>query len=394
MIRAPRNANSGTGVAEVKTAAKPHCVLVLQGGGAMGAYHIGAFQALREAEFDPDWVCGISMGAINGAIIAGNAPEQRLEKLDAFWAAISRPFAMPTFGGVRVRTWEHDLSFANTLLFGQPGFFAARPMNPYLAPPGIAATSFYDTAPLYETLAEMVDFDRLNDNTTRLSVGATDVETGQLTFFDTHTANGRFGPEHVVASGSLPPGFPATQIGGKFYWDGGCVSNSPLEAVLNDTPPGHTVAFIIDLWGAKGHVPDTMAAVGWRAKQIQYASNTPQHLEGFAMRLNLRHALALLEDPKAVRSDQRLDLVHIVYHPERDQIPASDAEFSRASIAERRMAGLLDMRRALARKPWHTVEKPDQGGCLIHRVTSEGVTTLDAVKYGNLVGSNTSGPWR
>jgi NTE family protein len=235
------------------------------------------------------------MGAINGAIIAGNAPEQRLEKLDAFWAAISRPFSMPTVGGIQARTWEHDLSFARTLLLGQPGFFAPRPVNPYFAPPGIAATSFYDTAPLYETLAALVDFDRLNENATRLSVGATNVETGVLRFFDTQARVGRFSAEHVVASGSLPPGFPATEIEGQFYWDGGCVSNSPLEAVLNDTPPGHTVAFVIDLWSAKGPVPDTMAAVAWRAKQIQYASNTPQHVEALAVRVNLRHALALYQ---------------------------------------------------------------------------------------------------
>ncbi len=345
----------------------------------MGAYHIGAFQALQEYSFEPDWVCGISMGAINGAIIAGNAPERRLEKLDAFWAAISRPFSMPTFGGVRVRSWEHGLSFARTLLLGQPGFFVPRPLNPYLAPPGIAATSFYDTAPLYQTLAAMVDFDRLNNNETRLSVGATDVETGALRFFDTQTTVGRFGPEHVVASGSLPPGFPATRIDDKFYWDAGCVSNSPFEAVLDDPPHGHTVVFVIDLWNAKGAVPATMEAVAWRAKQIQYASNTPQHIEGLAARVNLRHALALLQDPNAVRSDRRLDLVHIVYYPGEDQIPSSDAEFSRASIAERRKAGLLDMRRALADRPWHRVEKPAQVGCMVHRVTNDGVKTLDVV---------------
>jgi NTE family protein len=361
-------------------AAKPACVLVLQGGGAMGAYHIGAFQALREAAFEPDWVCGISMGAINGAIIAGNVPGRRLEKLEAFWAAISRPSSIPAFGGIQLRTWEHNLSFARTVLLGQPGFFAPRLVSPYFAPPGTAATSFYDTAPLLETLDALVDFGRLNANTTRLSVAATDVETGVLTFFDTKHKAGRFGPEHVAASGSLPPGFPATQIDGRFYWDGGCVSNSPLEAVLDDTPPGHTVVFVIDLWSAKGPVPETMEAVAWRAKQIQYASNTPHHVEALATKVNLRHALQLLEDSHAVRSDQRFDLVHIIYHPEEDQIPSSDAEFSRASIAARRMAGLADMRRALAKQPWHHVQKPANVGCMVHRVTGDGVTTIDTIR--------------
>ncbi|MDR3462334.1 MAG: patatin-like phospholipase family protein [Beijerinckiaceae bacterium] len=369
---------------------KPKCVLVLQGGGAMGAYHIGAFQAMREQAFEPDWVCGISMGSINGAIIAGNAPERRLEQLETFWETISWPSLswptipwlppIPETGVVKVETLEHKLSFATTLLGGQPGFFTPRVVNPYFAAPGLAATSFYDTAPLYETLAATVDFDRLNANSTRLSVGATDIETGSLIFFDTQKMVGRFGPEHVVASGSLPPGFPPTPIGGKFYWDGGCVSNSPLEAVQHDIPPGHSVIFIIDLWSAKGPAPDNMEAVAWRAKQIQYASATSQHVEAMASKLNLRHAKQLLDDPKADLSHERIDLVHVIYHPEQDQIPSSDAEFSRASIAERRKAGLADMRRALAESPWHRVPKPANIRCMVHRVTRDGVKTLDDSK--------------
>ncbi len=368
---------------------KTKCVLVLQGGGAMGAYHIGAFQALREQAFEPDWVCGISMGAINGAIIAGNAPERRLEQLETFWETISRPSIsslisqpspMPAPGGVQIETLEHRLSFATTLLVGQPGFFTPRVINPYFAAPGIAATSFYDTSPLYETLAATVDFNRLNANLTRLSVGSTDIETGSLVFFDTQKKSGRLGPEHVIASCSLPPGFPPTPIGGKFYWDGGCVSNSPLEAVQRDMPPDHTVIFIIDLWSAKGPVPVNMEAVAWRAKQIRFASATPQHIEAMASKINLRHAMQLLTEPDARLPEQRLDLVHIVYHPGQDQIPSSDAEFSRASIAERRKAGLADMRRALADSPWRRVPKPENVCCMVHRVTRDGVETLDASK--------------
>jgi NTE family protein len=361
-------------------AIKPHkskCILVLQGGGAMGAYHIGAFQALREQAFEPDWVCGISMGAINGAIIAGNAPERRLEKLETFWDTISWPSSMPAIGDVRFDTLEHRLSFATTALLGQPGFFTPRIVNPYFAAPGLAATSFYDTTPLCETLAATVDFNRLNANVTRLSVGATDIEAGTLIFFDTQKKLGRFGPEHVVASGSLPPGFPPTPIDGKFYWDGGCVSNSPLEAVQRDMPPDHTVIFIIDLWCAKGPAPDTMEAVAWRSKQIRFASATPQHVEAMASKINLRHAMQLLNGAKADLSGQRIDLVHIVYHPGQDEIASSDAEFSRASIGERRKAGLADMRRALEESPWLRVPKPEHVGCMVHRVTRDGVKTLD-----------------
>jgi NTE family protein len=172
---------------------KPTCILVLQGGGAMGAYHIGAYQALREAAFEPDWVCGISMGAINGAIIAGNAPEQRLDRLDDFWETVSRPSLLPDFGNTRMRRWEHRFSYAMALTLGQPGFFSPRPIDPYFAAPGIAATSFYETDALHETLGRVLDFDRLNSGATRLSVGATDVETGRLIFFDTHRMAGGLG---------------------------------------------------------------------------------------------------------------------------------------------------------------------------------------------------------
>jgi NTE family protein len=201
---------------------KAFCIVVLQGGGAMAAYQIGAFQALQEQGFEPDWVCGISMGVINGAIIAGNAPERRLQQLEAFletisWPSIAWPSAVPGPRDLQGDTLEHRLSLAQTILMGQPGFFTPRVVSPYFAAPGLAATSSYDTAPLYKTLAAAVDFDRLNAGLTRLSVGATDIETGSLRIFDPHKLSGRFGPEHVVASGSLPPGFPPVSICGRFY---------------------------------------------------------------------------------------------------------------------------------------------------------------------------------
>lgn len=363
---------------ETLSGGNPTCILVLQGGGAMGAYHIGALQALQEHAFAPNWVCGISIGAINGAIIAGNVPELRLERLDAFWSAISGPLTEPGWRDIRFKTWEHYLSFTRTLLFGQPGFFKPRPVEPYFAPPGLTATSFYDTAPLYETLAQVVDFDYLNECSTRLTVGATDVETGQLTFFDTHKKSGRFGPEHVVASGSLPPGFPATQIGGRSYWDGGCVSNSPLEAVADELPAGHTVIFVIDLWSASGPVPDTMEAVAWRAKQIQYATRAPNHLDALAAKLNLAHAWN--KNSETAQHNHRVDLVHVVYHPTEDEIPSSDAEFSRTSIAARRLAGLTDMRRALDDKPWRRIEKTENEACMIHKVSFDGIQTIHTAK--------------
>jgi NTE family protein len=352
---------------------KPTCVLVLQGGGALGAYHIGVYQALHEHGFEPDWLCGISIGAINAAVLAGNPPEQRLAQLEALWQAISWPELLPHSASTTIQGFWNTLSNAQALAFGQPGFFSPRPINPFFAPSGTPATeSFYDTTPLRQTLLDHADFARINQgNGPRLSVGVTDVAVGALAFFDSRSTPGGLGPEHIIASGSLPPGFAATEIGGRFYWDGACVSNTPLEAVLNDTPPGHTVAFVIDLWSPTGTAPTTMNEVLWRAKQIQYASRTAHHVDSVATKINLRHALGTKAE-----AGQRLDIVHVIYHPAEDQIPASDAEFSRVSIAERRAAGYADMREALAEQPWTRVPKPAQLGAMVHRVSRCQVTTL------------------
>jgi NTE family protein len=351
---------------------KPTCVLVLQGGGALGAYHIGVYQALHEHGFEPDWLCGISIGAINAAILAGNPPERRLAQLESLWQAISWPGLLPHSSDATIQGFWNTLSNAQALAFGQPGFFTPRPINPFFAPSGTPATeSFYDTAPLHQTLLDHADFARIDRGSPRLSVGVTDVEIGTLSFFDNRTTPGGLGPEHIIASGSLPPGFAATEIGGRFYWDGACVSNTPLEAVLDDTPPGHTVAFVIDLWDATGPAPTTMNEVLWRAKQIQYASRIAQHVDSVATKVNLRHALGAPDAP-----DQRLDIVHVIYHPAENQIPASDAEFSRVSIAERRAAGYADTREALAAQPWARVQKPARLGAMVHCVRRQRVTTL------------------
>lgn len=369
---------------------KPNCALVLQGGGALGAYHIGAYQALMEHHFEPDWFCGISIGAINATVLAGNPPEKRLESLEALWQAISWPDLLPPvpFNNLTLRTFLNNLSNAQALAFGQPAFFKPRLVNPYMAPAGTAATeSFYDTSPLRNTLLQFADFDLINRGKVRLSLGATDLETGELVFFDNKASQKPLGPEHAMASGSLPPGFPASEIDGRFYWDGGCVSNTPLEAVLNDPPSGHTVVFMIDLWSAAGTPPTTMSQVLWRAKQIQYASRTAHHIDGVATKLNLRRAMQMLQqhapdavheisDSVAFADDHRIDIVHLVYHPGEDQIPSSDAEFSRTSIAERRAAGYADMQKAISEQPWLNTEKPAHLSAMVHRVSRKHVTTL------------------
>ena len=359
--------------------------LMLQGGGALGAYHIGAYQALAEHGLHPDWVAGISIGAINSAIIAGSHAEDRVERLTALWEAISRPDLPAKLSSTALQTWHNMISNAEALVFGQPNFFTPRAVNPFLVPRAAPQElSFYDTTPLLFTLRRFADFSLVNRRHIRLSLGATNLATGNLEFFDNHHQT--IGPEHVLASGSLPPGFPATPVDGKLYWDGGCVSNTPLDAVVDD--PGHPrmLVFVLDLWNPAGPPPETINAVLWRAKQIQYASRTAHHIDAVATKINLRHAVRLLKAAAApevaavphdpILTARRLDIVHIVYRPSADQIPNSDAEFSRSSIAERRQAGYQDMCAALAAEPWLRQEMPAHLGALVHRVERGKVSTL------------------
>ena len=360
---------------------KPQVALILQGGGALGAYHIGAYQAMAEAGFLPDWVSGISIGAINSAIIAGNEPEQRLQQLEALWNEISRPDGWGALLAGKALGLFNSGSAMEALLLGQPNFFKPRFPSPYMAPAGTPqATSFYDTGPLRSTLQRLASFDLINSGKTRLSLGATQVTTGDLVFFD--NTRQAIQPEHVMASGSLPPGFPAVRINGELYWDGGCVSNTPLDAILDQEPAGHTLVFMIDLWDAKGAEPKTMDEVFWRQKQIQYASRTNQHIEAVARKQNLRRALgtlaghlpeealasAAVQDALALQAGSRMDIVHITYHPTRDQVSQSDAEFSRPSIARRRAAGYQDMQLALEQAPWLHHGQQAHVGAMVHRV--------------------------
>jgi NTE family protein len=358
---------------------KPSVALVLQGGGALGAYHIGAYQALAEAGLHPDWVSGISIGAINAAVVAGNAPEERVAKLDALWEAISWPEFGPPTGFEALQTLHNWASNAEALLLGQPNFFTPRPFNPMLVGKTVPEeVSFYDTTPLRFTLRRFADFARINQGTTRLSLGATRIDTGELVFFDNFTApQSEIGPEHVLASGSLPPGFPATKVGDHYYWDGGCVSNTPLDAITERPEHPHLFVVMLDLWSAAGRVPENMTDALWRAKQIQYASRTATQVAACAGRANLRHAMTLLQHPPAdavtdngtqVSTPQvpRLDILQVVYHPGPDQIANSDAEFSRRSIAERRAAGYRDLSAALSARPWEQ-QLPTHTAALVHR---------------------------
>jgi NTE family protein len=362
------------------------CVaLVLQGGGALGAYQAGVYAALAEAGIDPDWVAGISIGAINAAIIAGNPPETRVDRLREFWTLVTTGAVHPWRRDVGLAKTDHMRNLLNqfnanaALMRGAKGFFAARPASPWLAAPGtIEATSFYDTRELKRTLERLVDFDRLNAGATRISVGAVNVRTGNLVCFDTTTHTIR--PEHVMASGALPPGFPAVEIEGEHYWDGGLVSNTPLQWVAESQPRRDTLAFQVDLWSARGELPRDMLEIATREKEIRYSSRTRANTDQFKHVQKLRRAAAELLDqlPEDLRSgpearllateaDRKVyGLVQLVYRARNYEGHSKDYEFSRLSMEEHWCAGYHDAVRTL-RHP-QVLERPDN---------HEGVSVFD-----------------
>ena len=258
----------------------PRQILVLQGGGALGSYQAGVHEGLCDLALEPDWVCGISIGAINAALIAGNPPERRLERLRTFWdLTTSGGIAGPMFDDVHSRGLFSDMSATWAALTGAPGFFRPRFISPFFYPPGAPeALSFYDTEPLRETLLKLVDFDLINSKKVRLSVGAVNIRTGKLRFFDNNQE--RIGPEHNLASGALPPGLPPVVIDGESYWDGGLVSNTPLDYVFVHDQVDDLVIFQVDLFRAAGALPRSIVEANEREKEIRFASRTRRNTQG------------------------------------------------------------------------------------------------------------------
>jgi NTE family protein len=348
--------------------------LVLQGGGALGAYQAGVYEALAESGIHPDWISGISIGGINAAIIAGNPPNTRVDRLREFWTRVTSDTSRHWFGwaqakGDGVRNLLNHFSANMVLMQGANGFFAARPLSPWLHRPGtLEATSFYDTRELKRTLERLVDFDRLNAGLLRFSVGAVNVRTGNFVYFDTTTHTIR--PEHVMASGALPPGFPAIEIEGEHYWDGGLVSNTPLQWVVDSEPRRDTLAFQVDLWSAHGDFPRTMLNAMTREKEIRYSSRTRAGTDQFKRVQKLRCAVAgLLEQlpehlkntPEArllgtIADRKVFNIVHLIYRARNYEGHSKDYEFSRASMEEHWRAGYHDARRTL-RHP-EVLERP------------------------------------
>jgi NTE family protein len=340
--------------------------LLLQGGGALGSYQAGVYEALAEVGIHPEWVAGISIGAINSALIAGNPPGRRVERLRAFWEAISdSPFnTPPSFRALPVTDDYHrainQIRAFEVLLFGTPHFFKPRIPHPMLLPSSpVDAVSHYDTAPLRATLLELVDFDLLNSGSTRLSVGAVNVKTGNFVSFDNTTQSIR--PEHIMASGSLPPGFPATEVDGEYFWDGGLVSNTPLQWVFDERPRRDTLAFQVDLWSARGELPRNLIDAEVRQKEIQFSSRTRAGTNHVKRAQRLRQAFTNvvrqlpaemfdLEDVKLLREeadDKVFNIVHLIYRSARYEGMAKDYEFSRRTMEEHWQAGYEDAARAL-----------------------------------------------
>jgi len=346
--------------------------LVLQGGGALGSYQAGVFEALAESEYLPDWVAGISIGAINAAIIAGNAPERRVPRLRQFWEGITAPPAFwPSWLGATGLVAAPQFGAAGAVLFGQPGFFEPRPATDWLF--GASPVSFYDTSALRSTLEAVVDFDRINAREMRFSVGAVEVETGNFAYFD--NAHCTITPAHVMASGALPPGFPAVEIDGRHYWDGGLVSNTPLQYVLEYVPRRSRLTFQVDLFPARGPLPTSLLESTEREKDIRYSSRTRAATDTLRLQHDLRHNINALWDrlPPDLRTTPEaqflynfgcvttMDIVQLIDRPSSDQGHDKDYEFSRATMAARWDRGRADAETTLAASPWLAPMPQDMG---------------------------------
>jgi NTE family protein len=356
-------------------------VLVLQGGGALGSYQAGAYQALCHFDFEPEWVAGISIGAINAAIIAGNAPEKRVPRLKEFWEMVSAPVPWnPIAKGDRGRSLFNETSAALIATFGVPGFFQPRfPPAPLWPQGSPQALSYYDTTPLRATLERLVDFDRINDLKTRLSVGAVSVTTGNYRYFDNFKfkkLGKKIGPEHIMASGALPPGFPSVEIEGEHFWDGGISSNTPLDYVLEDLTEDLLI-FQVDLFSARGLLPVSLLEAAEREKDIRFSSRTRMNTDKNKQVHNARKVLRELIDklPEHLKNDPSIDIlrkvskentvtvVHLIYRSKNYESSSKDYDFSHVGMVEHWGAGVRDVHLSMRHKDW--LERPQSGETMV-----------------------------
>lgn len=354
-------------------------VLVFEGGGALGAYQLGVYQAMHEAGIEPDWVVGTSIGAINGAIISGNPPEKRMERLHEFWDGLQRKSVQP-FAGL-LNMFGNTLSNLNIMAKGVPGFFEPNPQAMFgqFARLGLDNASYYNTAPLRRTLTALVDEDYLATKTVRLTVGAVNARTGVMRYFD--SSKEHVGVEHVMASGALPPAFPAIRIDGEPYWDGGIYSNTPVEVVLDDNPRKDSTVFSVHLWNPEAAEPETLWEISGRHKDIQFSSRANSHIERQQQIHRLRHIIRQMavKLPDSLRNSSEMKelsawgcgtTMHLVRlsAPRLDkEDQMKDIDFTSQGIDARRQAGYADTLRAIAEAPWQKAVDPKEG-LVIHNI--------------------------
>lgn len=376
MIHEPKAAMAKSHKRPIQLPAYETVALVLQGGGALGAYQAGVYEGLQEAGIEPDCLSGISIGALNTAIIAGNKPADRVAKLRQFWNTICQPYygvGMPAFleqSIFKINDMSREAIGAfhatSAVLQGQAGFFRPRfPPPPQFSPGLPEASSYYDTAALKETLSELCDFDRINNGEMRISVGAVNLSSGNFVYFDNSKITLR--AEHFMASGALPPAFAPVEIDGQFYWDGGLVSNTPLAYVMEQTPRKDTLAFQVDLWSARGPVPANMSEVSDRINEIRYSSRTRNVTEQMRRLQYMRHIISSLLEriPDQDRSDslacrlaeemasnKRYNVIHLIYRNQPYEQHYKDHQFGLLSMKEHWESGLKDIR--------HTLEHSDR----------------------------------
>jgi NTE family protein len=377
------------------TPATAQRVLVLQGGGALGSYQAGAYQALCHHDFEPEWIAGISIGAINAAIIAGNPREKRVERLKEFWNTVSSPVTWNPVGkSDRARSLFNETSAALIATFGVPGFFTPRIPPAPLWPQGTPQSkSYYDTAPLRATLERLVDFDRINDLKTRLSVGAVSVTSGNFKYFDNfefRKLGKKIGPEHIMASGALPPGFPSVEIEGEHFWDGGIATNTPLDYVLDAENSRDLLIFQVDLFSARGQLPASLLDAAEREKDIRFSSRTRMNTDKNRQIHNARRALRdligklpdyLKNDPsvellREAAKENTVTVVHLIYRSKNYESSSKDYDFSRVGMVEHWGAGVRDVHLSMRHEDW--LERPQSGETMMtYDLTGDGTETLD-----------------
>jgi NTE family protein len=373
-----KNPTASTASSAASSSAKPRAlpgqvVLVLQGGGALGAYQVGVYQAMHEAGIEPAWVIGTSIGAINACLIAGNPPERRMESLNSFWQQMEDSVA-PT----EVLDWFGLGNLAAnmaTITRGIPNFFKPNlhALRGSAATLGVESASYYSTSPLRDTLNALVDFEYLCECHTRMTVGAVNVCSGRMHYFDTRKEP--LTADHVMASGALPPAFAAIRINGEPYWDGGIYSNTPIEAVLDDKPRRDSVIFAVNVWHQTGPEPESIWQVMGRQKDIQFASRADSHIARQKQIHRLRHVIRELvrKMPEDAQSDPSvkelaswgcgttMHVAHLLAPRLDGEDHTKDIDFTPAGIRARRLAGYADTMRMIERAPWQRPIDPMEG---------------------------------